>query len=154
MMDIINHATPLAAWFWLVAGLALCAAEMLVPGAYLLWIGLAALALGVIKSILSLDMNITLLAFAGLSIASSLLGSRFYGAAPKNTPNQSLNQGAASLVGQEFVLERAIHNGAGHIRVRDSIWRVSGPDCDKGARVKVVDVEDGVLLKVVRVEQG
>jgi membrane protein implicated in regulation of membrane protease activity len=52
------------------------------------------------------------------------------------------------LVGRHFLLERAIVNGAGAIRVHDSVWRVTGPDLPQGTQVRVTGVDDGVLLRV------
>ena len=51
---------------WLVAGLALCAAETFVPGAFLIWIGLAAVALGGIEFFVAIELTPALLvAFGG-----------------------------------------------------------------------------------------
>jgi hypothetical protein len=58
------------------------------------------------------------------------------------------------LVGRDFLLERAIVNGAGAIRVHDSVWRVTGPDLPAGARVRVTAVEEGVLLRVEPIASG
>ena len=38
---------------WLVAGLALCAAETFVPGAFLIWIGVAAVAVGIVEFVVA-----------------------------------------------------------------------------------------------------
>jgi membrane protein implicated in regulation of membrane protease activity len=52
----------------------------------------------------------------------------------------------------DFFLDEAIVRGYGRIRVGDSSWRVAGPDCPAGARVKVVAVEEGSLIRVERVD--
>jgi membrane protein implicated in regulation of membrane protease activity len=38
-------------------------------------------------------------------------------------------------------------DGSGTVRVDDTIWRVSGPDCPAGSKVKVVRA-DGASLTV------
>jgi inner membrane protein len=132
---------------WIVAGLVLCAAETLVPGAFLIWIGAAALVLGVVEFIHPLALEPQLLLFAALVVISVLLGRRVYGSLDAGTPQLPLSR-AHALVGQEFFLDQGIERGFGCIRVGDSIWRVAGADLPKGEKVRVVAVEDGSLVRV------
>ena len=48
----------------------------------------------------------------------------------------------------DLVLDQPIINGAGRVRVRDSIWQATGPDLPAGAHVKVTGVLDTATLKV------
>ena len=134
-------------WLWLIGGLALCAAEILAPGVFLLWIGLAALAVGLFELLLPLAFAPSLLLFAILAIAFSFVGRRLYGGG-QQVGGQQLNQRAARLTGCEFVLAEAIVAGSGRVRVQDTSWRVVGPDAALGTRVRVLGVVDGVVLKV------
>jgi hypothetical protein len=54
-------------------------------------------------------------------------------------------------VGRVFTLGNPIVNGEGKIKVDDSIWKIRGPDCEPGARVRVNGV-DGVVLTIEPVE--
>lgn len=139
------------AWIWLSAGLLLCAAEALAPGIFLLWIGLAALATGLLLMAVPLAFAETLVSFGVLAIILVMVGRLVYGARGGKSDGAFLNRRAEALVGREFVLHEPIVEGAGHIRVGDSIWRVAGPDLPAGSRVRVTGVEDGVLLRVERV---
>jgi membrane protein implicated in regulation of membrane protease activity len=58
-----------------------------------------------------------------------------------------LNRRAAALVGRVFTLEKPIVDGAGTVRIGDTVWRVAGPDAPAGSRVKIVQV-DGANLTV------
>ena len=58
-----------------------------------------------------------------------------------------LNRRSDALVGRVFTLDKPIMDGSGTVRVDDTIWRVSGPDCPAGSRVKVVRA-DGASLTV------
>ena len=144
-MATAEHFFP---WIWIVAGLLLCAAETLAPGIFLLWIGLAGIAVGLIHFLVPLGFEWSLVLFAILAVAFSLLGRRIYGSIDTGTAGNALNRRAEVLIGRTFVLERPIANGAGTIRVHDSVWRVTGPDLPQGTRVRVSGVEDGVLLRV------
>lgn len=141
-------------WEWIALGFVLCAAEMLLPGVFLLWIGLAAMATGALLLLLPLTFPVTLLAFGGFAVVSMLVGRMIYGTLSRREAMPFLNQRAGSLVGTSYVLDHPIVNGAGRIRVQDSIWQVKGPDAQAGERVKVVAVEGGVMLRVERAENA
>lgn len=49
LIDAVGHHIELGPWSWWVVGLVLFAAEMLVPGFFLVWIGLAAAAVGALS---------------------------------------------------------------------------------------------------------
>jgi len=46
-----------------------------------------------------------------------------------------------------FTLDKPIVDGVGTIHIDDTIWRVRGPDCPAGSRVKIAQA-DGVNLLV------
>ena len=132
---------------WLVAGLALCAAETFVPGAFLIWIGLAAVALGAVEFFVAIELTPALLLFAALVVVFVFIGRRVYGSLDSGAPPLPLSR-AHALIGKEFYLDEAIERGYGRMRVGDSVWRVAGDDLPKGAKVRVVAVEDGAQVKV------
>ena len=59
-------------YVWLIAGLALCALETVVPGAFLIWIGLAGLCVGVIEYLLPGGFGAQALEFAALTLGLPL----------------------------------------------------------------------------------
>jgi hypothetical protein len=134
---------------WLVGGLALCAAETLAPGAFLIWIGVAAVLVGGVEWLYPLALEPALLLFAALVVALVLIGRRVYGSLDSGAPQLPLSR-AHALIGKEFYLEEAIERGYGRIKVGDSVWRVAGPDLPKGAKVRVAAVEDGAEVRVER----
>jgi membrane protein implicated in regulation of membrane protease activity len=132
---------------WVVAGLALCAAETLVPGAFLIWIGAAAVVVGAVEFFFPLALTPQLLLFAALVVAFVFVGRRVYGSLDAGTPPVPLSR-AHALIGKEFFLDEGIARGFGRIRVGDSVWRVAGEDLPAGAKVRVVAVEDGSSVRV------
>ena len=134
-------------WAWLIFGLVLCAAEMIAPGVFLLWIGLSALAVGLLQFVIILPFAPSLLVFAVLAALFSLVGRKVYGS--MNGPaGQVLNSRADALRGKIVVLTEPIVNGTGRAKVQDSIWQVTGPDQPAGASMRVTGVADGVVLRV------
>jgi inner membrane protein len=135
---------------WLIAGFVLCAAETIAPGAFLIWIGAAALIVGIVEFIWPLEFTAQLLLFAVLVVVLVIIGRRVYGSLDRRSAPQPLSR-AHGLVGKEFFLDQPIERGFGNIRVDDSIWRVTGEDMGAGAKVRVTGVEDGSLLRVAKV---
>jgi membrane protein implicated in regulation of membrane protease activity len=64
--------------------------------------------------------------------------------------NPFLNKRADALVGRMFTLEKPIVDGAGTVRIDDTVWRVAGPDAPAGSRVRIVQA-DGASLTVAQI---
>lgn len=138
--------TLTAFWVWMIAAALLMIAELAAPGTYLIWLGLAALATGLVLALVSLGWQAQLVLFALLALASVLAGRRL-ARAQKASDQPFLNRRAAALVGRAFRLREPIEGGVGQVRVDDTIWRVIGEDCPAGSRVVVIGVE-GATLRV------
>ena len=79
--------------------------------------------------------------FAILSFVLVMISWRFVMSARNMKSDQPhLNQRHQGLVGRSFILDRAIVNGSGKIKVDDTLWDVDGPDMAEGVRVKVIGV--------------
>lgn len=135
-------------WYWLIAGVLLCAAEALAPGMFLLWLGVAAIATGVLLTSVDLSFPWSLLVFGALSVVALLLGRRFYGSREKESDQPFLNRRADAMVGRTYVLAQPIRGGEGRVVVNDTQWRVRGPDLPAGTKVRVTGVEDTTFLVV------
>jgi membrane protein implicated in regulation of membrane protease activity len=141
-------------WHWWVAGLLLMAVEAFLPGAFFLWMGLAALVVGVILLVLpSLGLIIQVGLFAILAIGSAAgwRQLRPRGAGREHGEHAPLNERGRLYVGRVFTLDAPISNGIGQLRVDDGQWRIAGPDLPAGSRVRVQAV-DGATLRVDRAE--
>jgi inner membrane protein len=135
----------LGSWNWLIAGLVLMVLELITPGVFLLWLGLAALLVGVIALFVDWVWQVQVIAFAAFSLAAVPLWRRVATQSAPNTDTGFLNRRSDALVGRIFTLDHPIMDGSGRIKVDDTVWRVSGPDCPAGSRVKVVGSDGGSL---------
>lgn len=138
-------------WVWLIAGILLCALEALAPGLFLLWIGLAAVANGLLLSLVALDFAWAMLTFGAFTLIFVLAGRRIYGSRDSTSGGSPfLNRRADALVGREARLEEGIVDGLGLVKIDDTVWRVSGPELATGTRVRITGLaRDGVVLEVV-----
>jgi membrane protein implicated in regulation of membrane protease activity len=137
----------IGSWNWLIVGLVLMVLELIAPGVFLLWLGLAALLVGVITLFVDWIWQVQVIAFAAFSLAAVPLWRRVATQSGPNADTTFLNRRSDALVGRIFTLDKPIMDGSGTVRVDDTVWRVSGPDCPAGSRVKVVR-SDGASLQV------
>lgn len=134
--------------FWACAALLLIAAETFVPGAFLLWLGLAAAAMLVIVLIVpGIALLWQALLFVLLSFVSIMVFVRFFRGKARRNDQPLLNRKTQQLIGREFPLHEAIVNGRGRVKLGDALWTVEGPDLPVGTQVRVIAV-DSMVLKV------
>src|SRR5258705_11838140 len=102
MIDrIISELGP---WNWMVLGFLLLVMEIIAPGVFMLWIGIAALIIGAV-SLLIWDAGfwtwqIQVLAFLALSLVLAYVGKKLVGGGHDPTYQPLLNRPGARLVGK------------------------------------------------------
>ena len=142
--------TGLLFWHWWILAVVLMALEIIVPGVFLLWLGIAAGITGLAAlAVPGLWWQAQGLLFAVLSVASVWGWRQWQRRHPTSTDRPTLNRRGEQYVGRRLTLDQPIVNGRGHIRVDDGTWRVEGPDLPAGTAVVVRGV-GGTLLKVDR----
>lgn len=133
---------------WAAFALVLIAAEVLAPGAFMLWMGLAA---GVVFLAVWLLPGIPLLAqvagFVVLSFISIQVYRTWFRKREPDSDQPALNKRTAALVGRVVLLDRAIVNGRGRVQIADAYWDVTGPELPAGAEVRIIG-GDAMSLQV------
>ena len=138
--------STLGTWNWLIFGVVLMALELLAPGVFLFWLGLAALLVGLLSFVLHPSWQLQLLMFAAFAVAAVPLWRRVaFGNKAASKSNPFLNKRTDALIGRVFTLEKPIIDGSGTVRIDDTIWRVAGPDAPAGSRVRIVQAEGASL---------
>ncbi|WP_089173310.1 NfeD family protein [Bosea sp. AS-1] len=134
-------------WLWAILGLLLIGGEMLAPGVFLIWLGLAALITGAVVGIFGLGWQAAAIVFAVLAVACVAAG-RLLTRRRSEEPDAAtgLNDRGRQLIGKVFRLETTMTGGEGRIRVGDSSWRITGPELLAGTEVKVVRVDGATLI--------
>jgi membrane protein implicated in regulation of membrane protease activity len=133
-------------WYWLIAGLVLVLAEMLLPGVYLLWIGVGALVVGVFTAVwpnAPLWLQLAVLAVA--MVGSVLAGIYFQARTRKPADAQGLNAGLQSFVGVHGTAAEAFHAGHGRIKLNDSFYNAVTADSQEA-----IHKNDALVVQAVR----
>jgi len=148
---IVQFFADLGPWTWLIIGLLLLMGEAVVPGVFLMWFGLAGVLIGVLTLAPFTDVSwwpwqAQLVGFGVLSLIFILVGNRLFPAGSDDDEASKINDPLSRHVGATTVLIEPIEEGgAGRVKLGDTTWLVSGPELSKGAKVRVVGTDDGVL---------
>ena len=150
-MQVLLYLETLAYWDWFIAALAVVILEIFAPGAVFLWLGIAAGVVGAVVFLVpELDWKWQFTMFAVLSVVSIVGSRRYLKRRPLATDHPDLNRRGAQYVGRDFVLDDAVVNGRGRMRVDDGIWTVAtvtGADLPIGTKVRVTGI-DGATLRI------
>ena len=133
---------------WAALALLLFAAEALAPGAFMLWLGLAAAAvfLGVLL-VPGIPMLAQAAAFVVLGFVSVQVYRTWFRGRGRASVQPALNRRSAARVGRVLPLERAIVDGRGRVQIADAYWEVTGPELPAGTHVRIVG-GDAMTLQV------
>ncbi|PUB82794.1 MAG: hypothetical protein DBP02_14155 [gamma proteobacterium symbiont of Ctena orbiculata] len=144
--------TQLDYWHWLILAVVLMILEIFSPGAFLLWLGLAAGTVGLLLLLIpDITWQIQILLFALLSVTIIVLVRAFLQRRPIETDQPHLNRRGEQYLDRTFTLQEPIVNGEGKIHVDDTTWKITGEDCPAGTRIRISGVQ-GVVLQVSPVD--
>ncbi|MEQ7921878.1 NfeD family protein [Xanthomonas sp. WHRI 1810A] len=145
---MLDYLQTLSFWDWLALGTVLLILEVFGAGGYLLWIGVAAAAVGILTYIVpGMPWELQFLLFAVLSVMTAVYWWRRQRVVIRQSDQPGLNMRGQELIGRTFTVQDAITAGRGKIKVNDGVWMVIGPDAPVGSQVRVVS-QDGAILKV------
>ena len=135
-----------AHWVWFTIGLVLAGAEMVVPGIYLIWLALAALATGALVFAFDPGVALQVINFVFLSLIIVFSARRVLNDQPIASTDPLLNNRMGRLVGQTGTVAVAIEHGEGRVRQGDSEWSARGPELAAGTRVRITGFDGGTLI--------
>ena len=136
-------------WVWIALAAALLAVEVATGSGWLLWPAAAAAVVSVLAGFVGVPPAGALLAFALLTIVSSLLARRYL---PRSVtdPSHDINDQVGRLVGHHGVAVAAFVGRAGRVFIDGKEWAAEldeGEGLAAGSRIEVVGVA-GAHLKV------
>ena len=139
-------------WYWFVFALVLLGIEMMTGSTYFLWPSVAAVLSGFMALLPFSAWQFELIVFAIVTVALS-----FYAPAKvkpwlhrTQADHQNLNERGAQKVGRRAIVDQTFQDGAGKVRLGDTLWLAEsegGVDFEAGAKV-IVERVDGTKLFV------
>lgn len=135
-------------WYWLIAAAVLLLLEIIVPGIFLIWLGLGAALVGLFLlvvpgaepawQLLALAVSICIAVAAGLKWQRRLM---------RQQPSE-LNLGLDGFIGRTAVVSQAFEHGLGRVRLEDSSYAARCKDQPKVGQPVQVTGTDGHSLIV------
>jgi membrane protein implicated in regulation of membrane protease activity len=144
MMEWLN--TLEQHYLWLALGVFLCAAEILVPGMFLIFLGLAALITGLTVWAVPLAVPFQIVLFVGLAFLAVFVGRNFIRQNPVEAADPKMNKRGDRMAGETATVVEALSDGTGRVKHGDSEWLARGPDAAKGAKVRINGSDGAVLI--------
>ncbi|MCG9750693.1 NfeD family protein [Vibrio brasiliensis] len=143
LLESVNY------WHWLALGLALLACELLGTAGYLLWLGLSAMVVGALLTVIPMSWQLQWVSFGVFSLVTTWLWwRRQLKSDTADDAQRQLNQKHKQLVGQTFVLDEDFPVGKGRLKVGDSTWSAQSESAIKaGQQVEVTKVS-GIILTI------
>jgi inner membrane protein len=146
MQSLFPTLSSLGFWNWFILALLLSILETFVPGVHFLWFGLAAFVVGLLAASIDISWPWQVIAFGVVSVLTVFWVRGFYRVGAANSDQPDLNVRANQYVGRSLIIEQAIQNGRGKVRVGDTLWTAEGPDLPAGERVTVKSARGNVLV--------
>lgn len=135
-------------WYWLIAAALLLILEIIIPGIFLIWLGLGAALVGLFLllapgadpawQLLALAVSICIAVAAGLKWQKKLL----------HRQPQSLNLGLEGFIGRSARVSQAFVHGQGRVYLEDSTYAAvcNSAALSEGLPVVVTAVDGGLLV--------
>jgi inner membrane protein len=146
-MALLDLFVTYGPWSWFVIGLVLLGLELVVPGGYFLWLGIAGIITGLSAFFQPIGWPLQLTIFGVLGIVAVVGWKGYTRGREPVTDSPFLNRRAERFIGHEAVIDEPIKDGFGRLQLGDTIWRIAGPDLAAGEKIRVVGA-DGAVLRV------
>ena len=146
MQTISEVIVRFGPWLWFAIAVVLFVLETVIPGVHFLWFGVAAGIVGALALAAPIAWQWQLILFSLISFITVFLVRRSGVAENAKSDQPVLNVRGAQYIGRVVVVEEAIRNGRGKVRVGDTIWAAQGEDAPAGSKVEVIGVNGTVLV--------
>ena len=144
-----SYFFSLGIWNWFILAGVLGVLELVAPGYFLIWYGLAALAVGGLALAVDLSWQMQLILYTIVGMGLLIASLRFAGSRAGESDRPMLNKRAQTHLGKVYKLVNDTSHGRGSVQVGDSIWQVQledRADLQKGAGVLITDVNGTKLV--------
>src|SRR5262245_35550841 len=117
MQGLLAFFYGFGVWNWLILAVLLFILETVVPGVHFLWFGIAAVIVGGIALATGIGWQFQLIAFGVVSVLTVFWVRRYARPDRAKSDMPDLNERAQQYIGRSLMVEQAIQNGRGKVRV-------------------------------------
>ncbi|HJU32167.1 MAG TPA: NfeD family protein [Hyphomicrobiaceae bacterium] len=146
MQGLLAYFAAFGLWNWLILAVVLFTLETFIPGVHFLWFGMAAVVVGFLAMATGITWPYQIIAFGVIAVLTVFWVRRYVRPDVAKSDLPDLNERGQQYVGRSLVVEQAIQNGRGKVRVGDTVWQAEGPDAPAGTRVTVTGTRGTVLV--------
>ena len=100
---MIDNLEP--GWLWMIGGILLLIAEIIAPGFFLVFIGVAALATGAFTLLFGMPLAFQLILFTIYALVAVMIGRKVYANQAADSSDPLLNDRVARMVGKSVTVE-------------------------------------------------
>ncbi|WP_309601627.1 NfeD family protein [Sphingomonas sp.] len=136
-------------WMWAIGGLVLLIAEIVAPGFFLVFLGVAAIATGLFTLLFDLGLAPQLVLFVIYTALALMIGKRWYAEPDHADQSIKLNDPSKRMIGKIVTVVDPVDDNGGRVKVGDGEWTARGGPAAAGEKVRIIEV-DGNSLSVVR----
>ena len=136
-------------WIWAIGGLVLLIAELIAPGFFLVFLGVAAIATGMFTLLFDLGLAPQLVLFVIYTALALMIGKRWYAEPGHSDQSIRLNNPSQRMIDRIVTVVDPVDDHGGRVKVGDGEWTARGGPAAAGENVRVIAV-DGNCLTVVR----
>lgn len=143
LLESVNY------WHWLAFGLALLACELLGTAGYLLWLGLSAILVGMLLTLIPMSWQLQWVSFGVFSLITTWLWwRRQFKSDTAEDAQRQLNQKSKQLIGQTFILDEDFPAGKGRVKLGDTTWTAQSEIAiEAGSTVEIIKL-NGIILTI------
>ncbi len=131
--------------WWLILACLIAAAEIFMPGVYLIWVACALALTGLVHFLYPLPLGQELVVAACFMPITLYVGHRAYRQSLAPPEGQPLHARAERHVGEEITLDQPMRESGGKIALGGTLWKAQGADAEKGDKVKIIAYQNGVF---------
>jgi len=146
MSSVSAFLNGFGAWNWFILGALLFTLETFLPGVHFLWFGIAAIVVGALALLTGMTWPWQVIAFGVFAIATVFWVRRYVRPDVVRSDLPNLNERGQQYIGRSLIVEQAILNGRGKVRVGDTLWQAEGPDLPVGTWVRVTGTRGTILV--------
>ena len=133
-------------WIWAIGGLVLLIAELIAPGFFLVFLGVAAIATGMFTLLFDLGIAPQLVLFVIYTALALMIGKRWYAEPGHSDQSIKLNDPGSRMIDKVVTVVDPVDDHGGRVKVGDGEWTARGGPAAAGEKVRVVAVDGNCLL--------